>query len=70
MNYITALGQMTLSGAFSHWYFTMKKSDLPSLTLWASFKRTFYHIGTMAFGSLIIAIIQILRTILNYIGSS
>jgi len=67
MNYITALGQMTLSGAFSHWYFTMKKSDLPSLTLWASFKRTFYHIGTMAFGSLIIAIIQILRTILNYI---
>ena len=68
MNFITALGQMTLAGAFASWYFAFKKpQDVPTFALTAAFFRSFYHFGTMAFGALIIAIIQILRSILNYI---
>jgi len=68
MNFVTALGQMTLAGAFASWYFAYKKpADVPTFALTAAFMRCFYHLGTMAFGALIIAIIQILRSILNYI---
>jgi len=68
MNFVTAINQMTLAGAFASWYFAFKKpDDVPTFALTNAFFRSFYHFGTMAFGALIIAIIQIFRAILNYI---
>ena len=61
LNFIIALGQCTLAGAFASWYWAWdKKKDVPALPLMASLGRTLrYHTGSLAFGSLIIAIIQV-----------
>ena len=68
INFVTAFGQCTLAGAFASWYFAFKKpDDVPTLPLLSAFLRTFWHVGTLAFGSLIIALVQILRAILDYI---
>ena len=64
-----AFGEMVLAGVFSQWYWTLdKKNDLPSCALGTSlWNTTVFHLGTVAFGSLIIAIIRMIRTILEYI---
>jgi len=66
--FLEALDQMVLAGAFASWYWTLDKSKIPSAPLTASFYRTFrYHLGTLAFGSLIIAIIRMIRVMIEYI---
>lgn len=69
MFFISAFGEMVLAGAFASWYWAFDKSkDVPSLPVTYSFGRTLrYHIGTLAFGSLIIAIVRMIRVILEYI---
>ena len=60
---------MTLAGAFASWYSAFDKSkDVPMFPLAASFWRCLrYHLGTLAFGSLIIAIVQMIRIMLEYV---
>merc|ERR1711892_1221750 len=66
--FVSALGEMVLAGAFSSWYWVLNKSDVPTFPVLYSFARTFrYHTGTLAFGSLIIAIIKMIRLALQYI---
>eukprot|EP00092_Neocalanus_flemingeri_P031507 GFUD01034217.1.p1 GENE.GFUD01034217.1~~GFUD01034217.1.p1 ORF type:complete len:528 (-),score=116.65 GFUD01034217.1:464-2047(-) len=66
--FVSALGEMVLAGAFSSWYWVLNKSDVPTFPVLSSFARTFrYHTGTLAFGSLIIAIIKMIRLALQYI---
>ena len=66
--FIEALDQMVLAGAFASWYWVLNKKDIPKMPLMSSFYRTFrYHIGTLAFGSLIIAIIRMIRVLIEYI---
>ncbi|KAF0302147.1 Choline transporter-like protein 2 [Amphibalanus amphitrite] len=67
--FLSAMGEMVLAGAFSSWYWTFDKSkNLPPAPLSSSMGRTFrYHLGTLAFGSLIIAIIRVIRVTLEYI---
>ena len=69
MNFIIALGQCVLAGAFASWFWAWDKNkDVPALPLLNSLGRTLrYHTGSLAFGSLIIAIIQIIRAALEYI---
>eukprot|EP00795_Rhopilema_esculentum_P010208 gene10208-18889_t len=69
MNFIVAFGQCVLAGAFASWYWAWdKKTDVPTLPLLASMGRTLrYHTGSLAFGSLIIAIIQLIRAGLEYL---
>jgi len=69
MNFIIALGQCVLAGAFASWFWAWdKKNDVPTLPLINSLGRTLrYHTGSLAFGSLIIAIIQIIRALLEYL---
>jgi len=68
MCFVSALGEMVLAGAFSSWYWSFDKSDVPALPVLTSLGRTFrYHTGTLAFGSLIIAIIKMIRLMLQYI---
>ena len=62
MNFVTSYGEMILAGIFAKWYWTKKedKSKIPWTTLFTSIKNTtVYHVGTLAFGSLIIAIIKV-----------
>lgn len=69
MNFIIALGQCVLAGAFASYYWAMdKKTDIPAFPVTASLWRTLrYHTGSLAFGSLIIAIVQLIRAALEYI---
>ncbi|KAJ0181029.1 hypothetical protein K1T71_003114 [Dendrolimus kikuchii] len=66
--FISGVSDMMLASAFSTWYWTFHKRDLPFFTLTAGTCRTIrYHLGTVAFGALIIAIVRVIRVILEYI---
>jgi len=83
VGFIKAVGWLTIAGAIGNWFFSKMgddgKSDLPeeeqkgldkTFPIAKSLKRTLrYHLGTAAFGSLIIAIIQFIRVILEYIDA-
>ncbi|XP_043087530.1 choline transporter-like protein 2, partial [Puntigrus tetrazona] len=68
-NFVTALGQMTLAGAFASYYWAPNKpGDMPAFPLCSSLGRSLrYHTGSLAFGSLILAIVQVIRVLLEYI---
>ncbi|XP_058890938.1 choline transporter-like protein 5 isoform X3 [Acipenser ruthenus] len=69
VNFAIALGQCTLAGAFASYYWAFKKpGDVPAYPLFSSFGRAIrYHTGSLAFGSLILAIVQLIRIILEYL---
>ncbi|XP_037105545.1 choline transporter-like protein 5 [Syngnathus acus] len=69
VNFVMALSQCTLAGAFATYYWAMRKPrDIPAGPLAASFKRTLqYHIGSLAFGALILSLVQMVRIILEYL---
>ncbi|KAM4535030.1 choline transporter-like protein 2 isoform 2-T2 [Fundulus diaphanus] len=68
-NFVTALGQMTLAGAFASYYWAAVKPDhIPSFPVFSSMGRSLrYHTGSLAFGSLILSIIQVIRVLLEYL---
>ncbi|XP_058466243.1 choline transporter-like 2 isoform X1 [Malaya genurostris] len=66
--FVSAFGEMVLAFTFATWYWTFRKKDLRFFVLTTGFFRTVrYHLGTLAFGSLIIAICKIIRAMLEYI---
>ncbi|CAN9502911.1 unnamed protein product [Ophioblennius macclurei] len=69
VNFSLALEQCTLAGAFASYYWARRKpQDIPSCPLFSSFSRTIrYHTGSLAFGALILAVVQLLRVILEYL---
>ncbi|KAH8306254.1 hypothetical protein KR018_005316 [Drosophila ironensis] len=68
--FISAFNDMVLAATFARWYWTFKKRDVPYFTLTGAFCQTaFYHLGTVAFGSLILAICRLIRLVLEYIDS-
>ena len=68
MFFASALSELILAGVFATWYWTWNKKDVPFFVLSRFFVISiFYHLGTVAFGSLIIAIIRFIRTVLTYI---
>ncbi|KAL8202346.1 UNVERIFIED_CONTAM: hypothetical protein K2H54_011193 [Gekko kuhli] len=68
-NFVIGLGQVTLAGAFASYYWAFKKpDDMPAFPLFSSFGRALrYHTGSLAFGSLILAVVQIIRVLLEYL---
>eukprot|EP00494_Astrolonche_serrata_P029771 UN30038 len=73
LNFILYWSFTVLAGAFADWYFS-QPADTDGTTppkeggLCASIWRTTrYHLGSIAFGALIIAIIQFIRAVLYYI---
>ncbi|OXU19536.1 hypothetical protein TSAR_008965 [Trichomalopsis sarcophagae] len=65
--FITGFAEMTLSGTFSTWYWTLHKAYVPKNTVLHCMGTTAkYHLGTVAFGSLIIAICQLINALLSY----
>ena len=69
MNFVTSFGEMVLAGVFAKWYWTRDKSQLACcVPLFNSiFNATVYHLGTIAFGSLIIAIIKVITYVVTRI---
>ncbi|EDX14807.1 choline transporter-like 2 [Drosophila simulans] len=66
--FISAFSYMVLASTFARWYWTFKKRDVPFFTLTRAFFQTaVYHLGTVAFGSLILAIVRLIRLVLEYI---
>jgi choline transporter-like protein 2/4/5 len=66
--FLSAFEEMVMAGAFASWYWTFDKKNIPSAPLSASVYRVFrYHLGTLAFGSLIIAIIRFIRIMIEVI---
>ncbi|NXB78818.1 CTL2 protein, partial [Donacobius atricapilla] len=95
-NFVIALGQVTLAGAFASYYWAFKKpDDMPAFPLFSAFGRALrcvreprrggrgasgrlcpsnrgrsvprYHTGSLAFGSLVLAIVQVIRVTLEYL---
>ena len=66
--FIVALGQITLAMCYSKWYFTVdKKSGVNSSVLRCLCISFLYHMGTAAFGSMVLAIIRFIRTFLLWV---
>jgi len=65
--FIIAVGQIVVAMCVAKWYFCRDKSTISSATVFSSIKDTFYyHTGTAAFGSLLIAIIKMIRAAIAY----
>jgi len=68
MFFVSALSEMVLAGAFAQWYWTFRKEEAPCCAITPSlFNAVVFHLGTLAFGSCIIAVIRMIRTVLSYI---
>ncbi|CAO2600492.1 Choline transporter-like protein 5 [Lemmus lemmus] len=69
INFVIALGQCALAGAFASYYWAMRKpEDIPKYPLFTAFGRAVrYHTGSLAFGSLILASVQMFKLILEYL---
>ncbi|KAL6107803.1 slc44a5 [Pungitius sinensis] len=69
VNFTIALGQCTLAGAFASYYWALEKpKDIPPCPLVSSFTRALrYHTGSLAFGSLILSVVQVIRIVLEYL---
>jgi len=69
-NFIQACGMIIIAIAVSNWYFTSdeKKDEIGSSTVIRAYWLTVrYHMGTAAFGSLLIAIVEFIRAVVIYI---
>ena len=68
--FVVAMGQLVIAMSVVSWYFTRsdEKSKIGNSTVFKCLRQSFrYHMGSAAFGSLIIAIIKTIRAILNYL---
>jgi choline transporter-like protein 2/4/5 len=65
---IHATAYTVIAGAFCEYYWTLDKRQIRALPVVRSVWRTLrYHLGTLAFGSLLIAIVQMARLALEYV---
>ena len=63
-----AIGQLTIALAVVGWYFTKEKEKITNGTVfWALHTTCRYHLGTVAFGSLVIALVKTARAVLAYL---
>ncbi|KAJ8680920.1 hypothetical protein QAD02_016707 [Eretmocerus hayati] len=66
--FFRAFIQMILSGSYATWYWTLHKKYVPNNTVIRFIGTTArYHVGTLAFGSLILATCQALRIFLKFL---
>jgi solute carrier family 44 (choline transporter-like protein), member 2/4/5 len=67
--FVVGMGQITLAGAFASWYWAWEKPrDIPTFPIASSGLRALrYHTGSVAFGSLLIAIVMFIRVVLEFL---
>ncbi|CAF1540229.1 unnamed protein product, partial [Rotaria sordida] len=62
------LSELVLAGVYARYYWDKKRFGIPCLSLGQSlFRAIVFHLGTIAFGSLIIAIVKLIRVLLEYV---
>eukprot|EP01112_Ceratiomyxa_fruticulosa_P004281 TRINITY_DN1474_c0_g5_i1.p1 TRINITY_DN1474_c0_g5~~TRINITY_DN1474_c0_g5_i1.p1 ORF type:complete len:633 (+),score=82.74 TRINITY_DN1474_c0_g5_i1:275-2173(+) len=65
LNFILGIAQATIAGAIGSWYWVHDKRDAPTLPVLDSLSRTMrYHLGSIAFGSFLIALIGWFRIVI------
>ncbi|XP_031349133.1 choline transporter-like protein 1 isoform X1 [Photinus pyralis] len=64
IQFIIGCQHMVIAGAVSSWYFTRAKTRLNSPILFGLYNLLRYHLGSVSFGSFIIAVVQLARVIL------
>ncbi|CAH1737485.1 choline transporter-like protein 1 [Aphis gossypii] len=70
IEFIIGCQHMIIAGSVATWFFTRNKDNVSS-PISTSVSYLFnYHLGSVALGSFIIAILQIIRVILNYIDET
>ncbi|VDL96110.1 unnamed protein product [Schistocephalus solidus] len=70
VNFFIALGEITLAGAFSSYYFSRRDPSrlMPTCPLLVSLGRALlYHMGSVALGSLLITLLGLIRAFLLYL---
>jgi len=66
--FIIASTQFIVASSAALWYFSQGTGQAAPSTIYTSVKRLFrYHLGSLAFGTLILAIVQFIRIVLAYI---
>lgn len=66
--FIVAMGQIIVAMCLSSYYFTRDKSRIGNSTVfWATGMILRYHVGTVAFGSMIVAIVRMIRAYITYL---
>eukprot|EP00004_Rigifila_ramosa_P018987 TRINITY_DN4792_c0_g1_i2.p1 TRINITY_DN4792_c0_g1~~TRINITY_DN4792_c0_g1_i2.p1 ORF type:complete len:603 (+),score=162.94 TRINITY_DN4792_c0_g1_i2:132-1940(+) len=67
--FIVAVAQTTIAGAVSAWYWSRDKRSIGSSPVSSALVRTLrYHSGSLALGSLVLAIVQFIRAALHYVS--
>ncbi|KAK5642484.1 hypothetical protein RI129_008651 [Pyrocoelia pectoralis] len=64
LQFVIGCQHMVIAGAVSSWYFTRAKTRLQSPLLFGLYNLLRYHLGSVSFGSFIIAVVQLARVIL------
>jgi choline transporter-like protein 2/4/5 len=67
--FIVGFGLMVVAGAIANFYWTAGDTNLmPAAPVMGSVRRTArYHLGSIALGSFLVAVIQFIRLVLEYI---
>ncbi|KAJ8327466.1 hypothetical protein QVD99_007994 [Batrachochytrium dendrobatidis] len=66
--FLSGINQITLAGAIAQWYWTLNKKELQHLPVLHSFYRVCrYHLGSVALGSFLLTLIEMVRIVLWYI---
>lgn len=65
--FVSGLGFLVIAGTVSRWYFEADKKKLTAPLIRSMATAIRYHMGSVAFGSLILAIVQVIRIVFNYI---
>jgi hypothetical protein len=64
----SALCQFIICSTVCVWYFNNGRGDNPKAAVWTSVKRSIRHLGSIALGSFLIALLDLIRIIMNYIA--
>ncbi|XP_049862995.1 choline transporter-like protein 1 isoform X2 [Schistocerca gregaria] len=67
--FCTGCQHMVIAGAVATWFFTRNKQNLGTPIIRSFCNLVRYHLGSVALGSLLIAIIQMIRIVLKFIQS-
>nr|KAJ3422399.1 hypothetical protein HK105_008263 [Polyrhizophydium stewartii] len=66
--FLSGINQITIAGAVASWYWSLDKKTRQHLPVLHSFGRVCrYHLGSVALGSLLIAIVELVRIILMFL---
>lgn len=64
--FISALGELSLAGAFATWYWTYDKVNVPFYVMTMSATRSvYYHSGTAAFGAILVTICRMINLLVD-----